>query len=463
LDAEQFGPYRLEELIGRGGMGEVFRAFDTEKKRTVAVKRLLRHLAASEEFQARFRRESELAARLRDPHVIPIHQYGEINGYLYIEMRLVEGADLACVIKDQGRLAPQRAVNIVAQVASALDAAHTDGLVHRDVKPQNILVAGADRGDDFVYLVDFGIVRAADGHGTMMTATGATIGTVEYMAPERFLSGHGDHRVDVYALACVLLEMLTGRKPFEGEGLAAMMYSHVHLPPPRPSRLVPDVPVALDAVVERGMAKAPDERFASAGELARAAGVALEDPLSGLSRSGPSARSTHISTMIPPAPTHVSPPRGFRDGAADGHARGWVQPPPETGEHRRTWIFAGTGLLLLTLVVALVIALSGSGTSALQSAAQSYVDAINIADPNAVRRLTCPSRQAEVPTASRLARLTVELGVVVKSTDDTGVVQLSVRNVSESSSSSSSSASAVAPSNARFVRINDEWLYCGSN
>ena len=162
---EEFGPYRLEHLLGRGGMGEVHRAWDTRRGRTVALKRLPAPLAGDPEFQARFRRESALAAQLSEPHIIPIHDFGEINGRLFIDMRLVDGTDLASVIKSKGPMAPRRAIGILAQVASALDAAHAAGLVHRDVKPSNVLVRGHDE-DEFAYLIDFGIARAAAGQAS---------------------------------------------------------------------------------------------------------------------------------------------------------------------------------------------------------------------------------------------------------------------------------------------------------
>jgi serine/threonine protein kinase/GAF domain-containing protein len=276
MPPEQFGPYRLEELIGQGGMGEIYRAFDTVKERMVALKRLPLHLATDADFQARFRRESKVAAQLREAHVIPIHDFGEINGQLFLDMRLVEGVDLAALLVQRGALPPARAVNIVWQIACALDAAHAEGLVHRDVKPSNVLISGSQ--EDYVYLVDFGIARTAA--GTSLTGTGATIGTLDYMAPERLLDGHGDHRVDVYSLACLLYETLTARKPFTGEGLPALMYAHVTLPPPAPSTQQPGIPAGLDEVVARGMAKDPQLRYPSAGDLAAAARDALDPPTS---------------------------------------------------------------------------------------------------------------------------------------------------------------------------------------
>ena len=179
----RFGPYEMNSLIGVGGMGEVYRAYDTVKERTVAVKVLRAEMAADPAFQARFRRESRVAARLQEPHVIPVHDFGDIDGVLYIDMRLVEGGSLKDELRANGPLAPGRAASIIAQVAAALDAAHADGLVHRDVKPSNVLLA---RGGTFVYLVDFGIAATAEDPATPLTGTGLAIGSAGYMAPERF-------------------------------------------------------------------------------------------------------------------------------------------------------------------------------------------------------------------------------------------------------------------------------------
>ena len=267
-EAPVFGRYRLWGLLGRGGMGEVYRAYDTGRDRIVALKLLPPQLAGDADFIARFRRESRLAARLRDPHVVPIHDFGEVDGRLFIDMRLVEGTDLANLLTERHRMEPVRAVHLVGQVAAALDAAHRDGLVHRDVKPSNVLVTE----EDHVYLTDFGIAHSTD--ATALTGTGTALGTIQYMAPERFLHGRGDRRMDVYSLGCMLFEVLTGRRPFEGDEVPAQMYAHVHMPPPRPSTLVPGLSPALDEVVLRAMAKDPAHRFDTAGALAAAARVA---------------------------------------------------------------------------------------------------------------------------------------------------------------------------------------------
>src|ERR1700692_311793 len=201
-----FGKYQLTRLLGQGGMGEVYEARDTSKDRTVALKILPEELPRDEGFRTRFQRESRAAAILQEPHVIPIHDWGEIDGSMYIDMRLVQGQTLYDLIK-LGPLEPARAVSIISQIASALDAAHDERLIHRDVKPQNIIVTPADFG----YLVDFGIAEAKG--DTRLTMTGTHIGSFAYMAPERFLDQRVTAAVDVYALACVLYEALTARRP----------------------------------------------------------------------------------------------------------------------------------------------------------------------------------------------------------------------------------------------------------
>lgn len=263
-----FGKYHLTRLLGKGGGGAVYEAFDTGKQRTVAVKILAAELSTNPTFRTRFQRESQAAAILQEPHVIPIHDWGEIDGSLYIEMRLVQGQTLLELIAS-GPLPPARAVGIISQVAAALDAAHAEGLIHRDIKPQNIIVTPAD----FVYLVDFGI---AEGRGDpRLTTVGTQIGTLNYMAPERFRDAVTTPAVDVYSLACVLYESLTADTPFAGDSLEHLVAAHLALPPPRPSATNPRIPLALDGVVARGMAKQPDDRYGTAGDLARAARRAL--------------------------------------------------------------------------------------------------------------------------------------------------------------------------------------------
>src|SRR6201993_1961817 len=272
VEGTPFGRYRLVELLGRGGMGEVWRAHDTDTDRIVAIKVLPAHFSDNEDFKQRFRREAHAAARLNSPHVVPIHNYGEIAGRLYVDMRLIEGRDLQTVLAD-GPIEPARAVRIIEGVALALHAAHKGGLVHRDVKPSNILLDE----NDFAYLIDFGIARAAA--DTRLTSTGNMIGTFHYMAPERLGTREEDARADIYSLACVLYECLTGRPPFAEESVERLMVAHLITPPPQPSNTQPNVPAQIDGVIAKGMAKDPDQRYATTVELADAARDAITVPI----------------------------------------------------------------------------------------------------------------------------------------------------------------------------------------
>ena len=305
MDGTPFGRYRLVELLGRGGMGEVWKAFDTAMNRVVALKVLPPNLADDAQYQARFRREAHAAASLDEPHIVPIHDFGEIDGRLYVTMRLIAGKTINELLVD-GPLAPQRAVSIVEQIAAALGAAHRVGLVHRDVKPSNILVTE----DDFAYLIDFGIARAAE--ATKLTSTGATIGTLAYMAPERFTTDRDDARADIYALTCVLHECLTGSQPFPGDSLERQITSHLTLPPPRPSTMQPGVSPLMDHIIATGMAKNPDQRYPTTRDLAVAARAALVMP-------APQDQPAPAVDWPPPAPSW-SAPLPYPDTGASAHS-----------------------------------------------------------------------------------------------------------------------------------------------
>jgi len=329
MSGEEFGPYRLLARLGAGGMGEVWRARDTRTDREVAIKRLHPALADDPSFVAGFRREAALAAKLNHPAIVPIHSYGEIDDQLYIEMPLLGGTDLTTLITRDGPLRPARAVEVIAQVADALDTAHAAGLVHRDVKPSNVMVQARRRGD-FVHLIDFGIARQAD---TTATHTGAgLVGTLTYMAPERFENA-GDIRSDVYALAGVLFYAVTGQTPFVAPpntepDLFYYINAHLHRPPPRPSdhaSAADPVDLArLDPVVARGMAKLPTKRYASAGELATAAHTALDtsagNDAGNDSDSSPTVRMPHGFA----APTARSPSPGPRVVSTVADRTEWV-------------------------------------------------------------------------------------------------------------------------------------------
>jgi serine/threonine protein kinase len=321
VEGTPFGRYRLVELLGRGGMGEVWRAYDTGTHRVVALKVLAAHLHDDVIYQERFRREARAAAGLDEPHVVPIHDFGEIDGRLYVTMRLLKGDDLQELIAG-GPLEPARAVWIVEQIASALHAAHTIGLVHRDIKPSNIVVAE----DDFAYLIDFGIAQAEG--DSRLTHTGTTIGTWAYMAPERFASGSADARADIYALACVLHEALTGQLPFPNASNAELIVAHLRHPPPRPSAVRPGIPTAMDGVIAVGMAKEPGSRYATTKDLARAAKAALAVPPPARERLHTPAPPTARAAFRTPLPGPERPLTPAPDAPTERAVRDTPPPAP---------------------------------------------------------------------------------------------------------------------------------------
>lgn len=319
MAGSMFGRYEIRRLLGVGGMGEVYEAYDTSKNRVVALKMLNRELATDPTFVQRFRRESHAMASVQEPHVIPVHDWGEVDGVLYIDMRLVKGVDLKERLQQYGRLTPVEAVQVVEQIAFALDAAHEIGLVHRDVKPGNILLTG----NLFAYLVDFGIAHSAT--DPQLTSAGSAVGSMAYMAPERFESVPMSPSVDTYALTCVLYECLVGRVPYPVNSLAGAIGSHQMAPAPRPSAADSTL-ATFDPVVERGMAKRPDQRYATPVELARAARAALiqAERSTPATVSGPRIEITGPQTPPNRSDDLPSPPttRGSAVVPADS------QPPP---------------------------------------------------------------------------------------------------------------------------------------
>jgi serine/threonine-protein kinase len=271
----EFAGYRIERTLGRGGMGVVYLAEHERLKRKVALKVLAPELADDERFRERFIRESELAASLDQPNVLPVYDAGEQEGHLFIAMRYVEGADLRELI-DESPIALDDVLTVVADVARALDAAHAKGLVHRDMKPGNILIArsSGSRTIEHVYLADFGLTKRSSSRSAL-TGTGVFVGTLDYAAPEQFEGKPLSPRTDVYSLGCVLFECLVGEPPFRRGQDAAVMYAHLHDPPPSATARRPEVPRGVDRVIEKAMAKRPVDRYATADELAAALTVAL--------------------------------------------------------------------------------------------------------------------------------------------------------------------------------------------
>jgi streptogramin lyase len=265
--------YRIDASVGSGGMGEVYRALDTRLGRNVALKVLVSRLADDEGFRGRFLRESLLAASLDHPNVIPVYEAGEADGLLFIAMRFVEGTDLRQVLDVEGVLEPKRALALLAPVAGALDTAHAKGLVHRDVKPANILVASEPAADppEHVYLSDFGLTTLSSEPG----GGGPFSGTADYAAPELVTGGPIDGRTDVYALGCVLFECLTGEPPFHGDSVMAVLWGHANDPIPLASERNGDLPEAVDAVLRTALAKEPTDRYSSCRELVEAVREAL--------------------------------------------------------------------------------------------------------------------------------------------------------------------------------------------
>ena len=265
-----FAGHRIEAVIGRGGMGVVYRATQLDLERPVALKIVAPELVQDETARRRFVQESRLAASIDHPNVIPIHQAGEEGGVPYLVMRYVVGDDGRSLVRREGALPPERAARIVAQVADALDAAHMAGLVHRDVKPANVLLGAGDHA----YLSDFGLTRHVRSISDA-TRSGHWVGTLDYVAPEQIRGGEIDARADVYALGCLLFFLLTAQVPFPSEGDEAKLWAHLTAPPPRATAVVSETPAAFDDVIRRALAKAPDDRYQSAGDLGRAAVAAV--------------------------------------------------------------------------------------------------------------------------------------------------------------------------------------------
>jgi len=265
--------FRLESLIGEGAMGAVYLAEDTRRGGPVAVKVLVPQLAQDDRFRQRFLRESRLAASLDHPHIVPIVAAGEEDGVLYLAMRHIDGSDLRELLRREGRLEPERTLQLLGQVAEALDTAHAAGLVHRDVKPGNVLVTQGPEGEH-TYVCDFGLARHVSSASSLTTDRGL-IGTIDYIPPEQIEGGSIDGRADVYSLGCVLFECLAGARPFDRESELSVVFAHLNEPPPLVSDLRPELPEAFNSVFATALAKSPEDRYSTCGELRDAARAAV--------------------------------------------------------------------------------------------------------------------------------------------------------------------------------------------
>jgi tRNA A-37 threonylcarbamoyl transferase component Bud32 len=353
----EVGNYLVESFIGQGGMGVVYLAQHTRLKQKRALKILDAELAHDQAFRERFFRESELAASLEHPNIIPVHDAGEANGVLYIAMRFIDGTDLRALLEEVTRLDPPRAIQILGDVAGALDAAHRAGLVHRDVKPGNIMIERASSGPrEHVYLTDFGLVKRMDA-GDAQTMSHIFLGTVDYAAPEQFKGEVLDGRADQYALGCVLFECLTGDPPFRREQDAAVMYAHIAEERPSVTERRPELPKGVDPVVGKAMARSREERFGTCSEMIAAARARL--------MATKEASVAPVAPVVAPAPPRPAPgpaaavapapPARAGDGSAG-------RPPSTTRRPRgRRWrrVLVAAILAVAVLVAGVIILTSG--------------------------------------------------------------------------------------------------------
>ena len=338
----EFAGYRIESVIGRGGMAVVYRAEDTRLGRKVALKLLTPTLAENEQFQQRFIRESRLAASLDHPNIVPIYEAGEADGRLFIAMRYVPGSDLKALIAQEGGLPPARILRLFVQIGDALDAAHVLGLVHRDVKPGNILVTSVFETSghahpDHVYLTDFGLTKRTSSLSGSLTGTGHFLGTVDYVSPEQIQGAPVGPNTDMYSLGCVLYECLTGQLPFHRDDDAAVLWAHLVTPPPPIAVARQDLAPAVNDVVARAMAKDPEDRYDSCHELVRDLEFALDvsieaaEPTLAPSRQVAKHRSPlgdpGLTTQQPSSPPHAMPGGGGTPGPAPEGDLRWVSHP----------------------------------------------------------------------------------------------------------------------------------------
>jgi len=415
LPGAEIAGCRIEAVAGRGGMGIVYRATQLSLGRPVAVKLIASDRAGDPGFRERFERESRVAAAIDHPNVIPVYAAGEEGGHLYLVMRYVKGIDLQGLLARERRLPPDRVAAIACQVGAALDAAHAAGLVHRDVKPANVLLNG-----EHAYLADFGLSQLV-GTDTRLTSTGQWIGTVDFMAPEQFSGAVVDARADVYALGCVLHNALTGEIPYPRGTVPATMLAHLHDPPPRPTAVVEGLPAGFDRVIARALDKDPERRYPSAGDLGRYCPAAAEgrhvtevERTVARGAAAPPGRAVNGHTAM----TAVAPPTQV--DAPPAHERTSRKPPTTLplGDRPRRRARGRIGALLaLAAAGAAVAALNGSGGvdperlpgaqvtgGEVERLVQDFADAYAEEDGAALGRLLTRDAERVVPGARQQGR-----------------------------------------------------------
>jgi serine/threonine protein kinase len=431
----EFAGYHIEGVLGRGGMGVVYRARETALNRPVAIKLLNDASASDPELRHRFEREARLMAALDHPNVIPVYAAGEHDGHLYLVMRYVDGTDLQQQLRTQGKLTAEEAAVIVAQVGSALDAAHARGLVHRDIKPANVLLSG-----DHVYLTDFGITRLVDEH-TRSTDSGQWVGTVDYMSPEHLRGELTDGVSDVYSLGCLLYACLTGEPPFHRETTAATITAQLHDRPVKAS-FTRGVPKKFDSVIGRALSKRPKDRYQTAGQLGEAALAAARgkrairsrapkpDPAESPTRIEPPTRLTLVASDEEPAeanrtliagrrtrvdrrPVRDRTARGSRGRDAGSGARGALF--TFGGERRLAPILAAAGAIIAVIIVVIVLIASGGSPapsgplkdSEITGVVQQFASAYGSRDARSLKHVLAPQVTRVDTTGSEHGRASV--------------------------------------------------------
>jgi hypothetical protein len=391
---DEFGGYRIERRLGRGGMGILYLAIEPGLERQVALKLIAPEAAADDVFAKRFVEESRIAASIEHPNVVPIYAAGEQDGVPFIAMRYVSGSDLSRRIAREGRLQPARAAALIAQVGNGLDAIHAAGLVHRDVKPANVLLSGGE-GEEHAYITDFGVARnVATESG--LTQTGRFVGTLDYVAPEQISGGAVDARADVYALGCLLFKLLTGEVPFPRDGEAARLYAHLNDPPPAPSLYAPEVSMALDDVVIRAMSKQPDDRYPSAGDLGRAAAAAVTGtnvavPERTVATGAAATREPQTVTSPQPATPAPTPDPTVATRPLEAERGPGAERPPAGGGRRRPLLLAGALAAVALVTAAIAIASSGG-------------DGDDATATTAAQQKEAPAKQEKKPEPEPLTR-----------------------------------------------------------